>query len=52
MKPVGEHLKYIVFAGQSPIACLDWSSAARHIGDGKIFLDILLAKTISADLGI
>jgi hypothetical protein len=32
MKPVGEHLKYIVFAGQRPIACLGWSSAARHIG--------------------
>ena len=31
-QPVGEHLKYIVFAGQKPIACLAWSSAARHIG--------------------
>ena len=31
-QPVGEHLKYIVFAGQTPIACLAWSSAARHIG--------------------
>jgi len=31
-QPVGEHLKYIVFAGQRPIACLAWSSAARHIG--------------------
>lgn len=30
--PVGEHLKYIVFAGQRPIGCLAWSSAARHIG--------------------
>ncbi|MBC8458300.1 MAG: DUF4338 domain-containing protein [Deltaproteobacteria bacterium] len=30
--PVGEHLKYIVFAQQRPIACLSWSSAARHIG--------------------
>ncbi len=30
--PVGEHLKYIVFAQQSPIACLSWSSAPRHIG--------------------
>jgi len=25
-------LKYIVFAGQRPIGCLAWSSAARHIG--------------------
>jgi hypothetical protein len=31
-QPVGEHLKYIVFAGQRPIGCLAWSSAARHIG--------------------
>ena len=31
-QPVGEHLKYIVFADQIPIACLAWSSAARHIG--------------------
>ena len=31
-QPVGEHLKYIVFAGLKPIACLGWSSAARHIG--------------------
>jgi hypothetical protein len=31
-QPVGEHLKYIVFAGSKPIACLAWSSAARHIG--------------------
>ena len=30
--PVGEHLKYIVFAQQKPIACLSWSSAPRHIG--------------------
>lgn len=30
--PVGEHLKYIVFAEGRPIACLAWSSAPRHIG--------------------
>jgi hypothetical protein len=30
--PVGEHLKYIVFTEGRPIACLSWSSAARHIG--------------------
>lgn len=30
--PVGEHLKYIVFANTRPIACLAWSSAPRHIG--------------------
>lgn len=31
-QPVGEHLKYIVFAGSRPVACLSWSSAPRHIG--------------------
>ncbi len=31
-QPVGEHLKYIVFAGSRPLACLSWSSAPRHIG--------------------
>ena len=30
--PVGEQLKYIVYSHQRPIACLAWSSAARHIG--------------------
>jgi hypothetical protein len=30
--PVGEHLKYIVFAKDRPIACFVWSSAPRHIG--------------------
>ncbi len=30
--PVGEQLKYIVFAKGRPIACLNWSSAPRHIG--------------------
>jgi hypothetical protein len=30
--PVGEQLKYIVYSGQRPIACLAWSSAPRHIG--------------------
>jgi len=31
-QPVGEHLKYLVYAGQRPIACLAWSSAPRHLG--------------------
>ena len=30
--PVGEHLKYLVFAGARPIACLAWCSAPRHLG--------------------
>jgi hypothetical protein len=31
-QPVGEHLKYLVSAGQRPVACLTYSSAPRHIG--------------------
>jgi len=31
-QPVGEHLKYLVFAGQRPVACMIYSSAPRHIG--------------------
>jgi len=30
--PVGEHLKYLMLAGGQPIACMSWSSAARHLG--------------------
>ena len=30
--PVGEQLKYIVYAHKRPVACLSWSSAPRHIG--------------------
>lgn len=26
-RPVGEHLKYLIYAGTRPIACLGWSSA-------------------------
>jgi len=31
-QPVGEHLKYMAFAGDRPIACLVWSSAPWYIG--------------------
>jgi hypothetical protein len=31
-QPVGEHLKYLVWAQNRPIACLAWSSAPRHLG--------------------
>jgi len=31
-RPVGEHLKYLVSAGERPVACFAWSSAARHLG--------------------
>ena len=30
--PVGEQLKYMVYAQDIPIACFSWSSAPRHIG--------------------
>ncbi len=31
-QPVGEHLKYLVYAVGRPVACMAWSSAPRHIG--------------------
>ena len=37
-QPVGEHLKYIVYAGKTPLACLAFSSAARHIGPRDEFI--------------
>jgi len=30
-QPVGEHLKYVAFAGDSPIACLGWGSPPWYI---------------------
>ena len=32
IRPVGEHLKYLVYAQGRPMACLAWSSAPRHLG--------------------
>lgn len=37
-QPVGEHLKYLVWAQGRPIACLAWSSAPRHLGSRDRFL--------------
>ena len=31
-QPVGEHLKYLMWAHGRPIACMAWSSAPRHLG--------------------
>ena len=31
-QPVGEQLKFMVYAGTRPVALFAWSSAARHIG--------------------
>lgn len=30
-RPVGEHLKYLIWARERPIACLGWSSAPRQL---------------------
>jgi len=30
-QPVGEHLKYLVYADGRPLACFAWSSAPRHL---------------------
>jgi len=37
-QPVGEHLKYVVYARNRPIACLAWSSAPRHLGPRDRFI--------------
>ena len=37
-QPVGEHLKYIVYAGERPLACIAYSSAPRHIGPRDKFI--------------
>ena len=37
-RPVGEHLKYIFFAGKNPIACLAFSSGPRHIKSRDQFI--------------
>jgi hypothetical protein len=37
-QPVGEHLKFMVWGQKRPIACLSWSSAARHLGSRDRFI--------------
>ncbi len=37
-QPVGEHLKYLVWAQGRPIAALAWSSAPRHLGSRDRFI--------------
>lgn len=37
-QPVGEHLKYMIYAFQRPIACLAWSSAPRHVAPRDRFI--------------
>ena len=37
-QPVGEHLKYLIWARGTPIACMAWSSAPRHLGPRDRFI--------------
>jgi hypothetical protein len=37
-QPVGEHLKYMVYGLDRPLACLAFSSAPRHIGPRDAFI--------------
>ena len=37
-RPVGEQLKYLVYGGGQPVACLAWSSAPRHLGPRDRFI--------------
>jgi hypothetical protein len=37
-QPVGEHLKFMVYAGERPMALFAWSSAARHLGPRDRYL--------------
>jgi hypothetical protein len=37
-QPVGEQLKYMIYASGRPIACVAWSSAARHLGPRDRFI--------------
>jgi hypothetical protein len=37
-QPVGEHLKYLVWAQGRPLACLAWSSAPRHLGSRDCYI--------------
>ena len=37
-QPVGESLKYMILAGDRPVACVAWSSAVRHLGPRDRFI--------------
>jgi len=37
-QPVGEHLKYMVYAQDRPVACLAWSSGPWHMGPRDRFI--------------
>jgi len=50
-QPVGEHLKYLVYARGRPIACVAWSSAPRHLGSRDRFIG-WQAKARLANIGL
>ena len=37
-QPVGEHLKFLIYAGERPVALFAWSSAPRHLAPRDIYL--------------
>jgi hypothetical protein len=37
-QPVGEHLKFLIYAGPRPVACFAWSSSAHYLGCRDRFL--------------
>ena len=37
-QPVGEHLKYMIYAQGRPVACVAWCSAPRHLGSRDRFI--------------
>jgi hypothetical protein len=37
-RPVGEHLKYMVYVQERPVACLAWSSGPWHMGPRDRFI--------------
>jgi hypothetical protein len=37
-QPVGEHLKFLIYARGVPVACMAWSSAPRHLGPRDRFI--------------
>jgi len=37
-QPVGEHLKFLIYARGAPVACMAWSSAPRHLGPRDRFI--------------
>jgi hypothetical protein len=37
-QPVGEHLKYLMWAQGRPIACSAWSSAPRHLSSRDLYI--------------